>query len=244
MSLKSVIEQFNLKDKKADVYLACLELGSATATQISKKAGITRPYFYEIADHLIKRGLLVQARKGKKRIFTANDPERLKESQQKKLEELEQIMPQLKSIFKTTGKKPKVYFYEGIEGINQINKDALQYKGEQVGFSTEKFLSAEDKELSKEYIKKRIKNKIPARVIGPVSDEFVNLKKRDAKELRQTRMLPKNFYDSDVEIMFYGNKMVILNYKEHFGLIIESFDVVKPMKMIFELIWRGGFVIE
>jgi len=244
MEAKKILEQFNLKDKKAEIYLACLELGPATATQIAKRVGIARSSFYEIAEYLINRGLLVQSKKEKKRIFSALNPELLKAEQQEKLNKLEEILPQLKSIYKTTGAKPKIYFYEGLEGINKIHKDTLKYKGEQISFSTEQFLAAKEKQFSREYIKNRVKNKIKARVIGPVSNDFINIKKKDNRELRQTKMIPKDLYDSNVEFLIYGNKVAIINYKENFGFIIESSDVANPLKMVFELIWRGGFVLE
>jgi HTH-type transcriptional regulator, sugar sensing transcriptional regulator len=244
MAIKDILADLGLKDKKADVYLACLELGSATASQIAKKAGIKRPYFYDIAEYLLQNNLITQTRKGKHRYFSAISPDKLKANEEEKLKKLDEILPELKSIYKTTGAKPKIYFYEGKEGIAEINKDTLHYKGEMVGFSTERFLTAEEKKLSQNYIQTRIKNKIKARVIGPVSNDFLGLKKRDSEELRETKMLPRDLYESDVEFTIYGNKIAIVSYKENFGFIIESSDVVKPLRMIFELIWRGGFVVN
>ncbi len=244
MAIKDILEQLDLKDKEAAVYLACLELGTATVTQIAKKAGIKRPYFYDLADYLLKRGLIKQTKKGKKTLFSAADPEKLKRLEEEKLKRLEEVLPELKSLYKITGTKPRIYFYEGRAGVDEINKDTLCYKGEAVAFSTERFLTADDKKLAREFIRERVKNKLKVRVIGPVSNEFLEIKKRDEDELRETKMLPKDLYESNVEISIYGNKVAVVNYRENFGFIIESSDVAKPLKMIFELIWRGGFVVE
>jgi sugar-specific transcriptional regulator TrmB len=244
MAIKNILEQLDLKDKKADIYLACLELGQATAAQIAQKAGIKRPYFYDLSNSLLKRGLIKQSKKGKKTLFSAVDPEKLRVFEEEKLKKIEEIMPELKSIYNTTGAKPKIYFYEGKDGMDEVNRDALRYKGEMVGFSTEKFLTAQERKLAQSFIQQRIKNKIKARVIGPVSNEFIELQNKDKTELRETKMLPKDFYDSNVEITIYGNKVSVVNYRENFAFIIESSDVAKPLKMIFELIWRGGFVID
>ena len=244
MSIKNILEQLELKDKKADVYLACLELGQATASQIAKKAGIQRPYFYDLAEYLLKRGLIKQTKKAKKTLFSAVDPEQLKIQEEEKLKKLDEVLPQLKSLYKTTGIKPKIYFYEGKSGVHEVNNDNLRYKDEIVGFSTERFLNADEQKLSQEYIKQRVKNKIKVRVVGPLSNEFIELRKRDRAELRETKMLPKDLFDSNVEIGIYGNKISVVNYRENFAFIIESSDVAKPLKQIFELIWRGGFVLE
>jgi HTH-type transcriptional regulator, sugar sensing transcriptional regulator len=244
MKVRQLLEDLGIKDKKADVYLACLELGSATATRIAKKAEIKRPYFYDLADDLVKKGLIIKTVKGKIMHFSPQDPEKLKNIQEERLKKINEMLPELKSIFNTSGAKPKIYFYEGKDGIKEINKDTLKFKGEIVGFSTEKYLNAEEKKLSREYAKERVKNNLKARVIGPVSSEFIDLKKRDQIELRTTKMLPKNLYESSVEIVIYGNRISIVNYKEIFGFIIESSDIANVLKMIFELIWKGGFVID
>lgn len=242
MSIKDNLKNLGFKEKEMDVYLACLELGTSTALKIAKKAGIKRPYFYDIVESLIKYSLIAITHKGKKRYFTATPPEKLKEIQEEKIKQINELLPQLKAIYNTKGKKPKVLFYEGLDGIEEVNRDTLRYKGELVAFTTEKFLTAKETKLSKEYIKQRVATGIKARVIGSISNELINIRKNDEKELRQTKMLPKDLYTSDVEIQIYSNKVAITNYKEEFGLIIESDEIAKPLKMIFELIWRGGYV--
>lgn len=244
MEVKTILKEFGLKEKRADIYLACLELGTATASRIAKKAGVKRPYFYDIAEHLMKSGLIGQTKKGKHRYFFAVSPDKLMELEQEKMKKLEEAMPELKSLYNTLGTKPKIFYYEGKYGVEQLSNDALNYKGEALAFSTERFLTSDEQKLSQEFIKKRVKKKLKTRVIGPVSPEFLELKKRDAEELRETKMLPRDLYESNVEISMYGNKISIVNYKENFGFIIESSDVAKPLKQIFELIWRGGFVVE
>lgn len=244
MSVKNILTEFGLNDKKADVYLACLELGTATATNIAKKAKIKRPYFYDIVDFLIKKGLVKQTIRGKRKLYIAVDPESIKNQMEEKIRELDRVMPELKALYKAEGEKPKVSFYEGTEGLEKIYLDVLNYRGEVVGFSTQRFLTFENEKFSKEYIEKRKQKKIKVRVIGPVSNEFLNLKQHDKEEYRETKLLPIDLYNSDVEIIMFGDKMAIMNYKENFGLVLESNDVAKPLKMIFELIWRGGFIVE
>jgi hypothetical protein len=58
-------------------------------------------------------------------------------------------------------------------------------------------------------------------------------------------MIPQDLFNSDIEIVIYGgNKVAITNYRQEFGLIIESSDIASVLKQLFELIWRGGFVID
>ena len=83
MEIKHFLAQFDLIGKKADVYLAVLELGSGTVIEIARKSEIKRTTVYDILLDLEKSGLIYQTTKVNKRLFVAEDPEKLK----KKLEE-------------------------------------------------------------------------------------------------------------------------------------------------------------
>lgn len=238
--IKKDLKESGFKDKEIDIYLSALELGSASAWEITKKAGLKRTSFYDASQHLIKQGLLIQTYKGKKKYYLAADPEKLIGAEKNKLERLEKSLPYLKSIYNLSGVKPKIRFYEGIDGLKEINNDTLRHNGEILVFSTPKFLD----EDGQDFIKKRIEAKIPVRIIIPASKEAIEQKGLDKKEFRETKMLPQTVFTSNVRIGMYENKIFIVNHKEKFGLIIESSDIVEPLKKIFELIWRSGFIIE
>lgn len=54
MKIQETLEQLGMHEKKAEVYLACLELGNATAYLIAKKVGLKRPTVYDIANQLMR----------------------------------------------------------------------------------------------------------------------------------------------------------------------------------------------
>jgi len=244
MNIQETLALFNLDEKESAVYSAALETGIATAQQIAKRARIQRTYFYDLSEKLLALGLLKQISRGKKRYFEAAEPEKLIEIQEEKLQELKNSLPQFKALQNTKGQKPKVYFFEGRSGIDQVNEDTLKYKGEILGFTTPRFVSVYEEKLSREYITKRKSLGVKVRAIGEVSREILKLQKRDKEELRETRMLPKDLYSSEVEIGMYGNKIFFANYKNQFGLIVEDSDISNTLKKIFELVWDSGRVIE
>lgn len=244
MNIQEILSLFNLDEKESAVYMAALETGIATAREIAKRAGIQRTYFYDLSEKLLKLGLLQQISRGKKRYFQAAEPEKLLEIQEEKLRELKAALPELKALQNTKGQKPKVYFFEGRAGIDQVNEDTLKYRGECLAFTTPRFVSAAEENLSREYIAKRKAGGIKVRVIGEVSPEMAKIKSQDKDELRETRMLPQDLYSSEVEIGMYGNKVFFANYKNLFGLIIEDSDISNTLKKIFELTWDSGRVIE
>jgi sugar-specific transcriptional regulator TrmB len=240
MDLQETLKKFGIDKKEAKIYLASLELGMATAQEIAKKSGVFRTYFYDIAHKLMGAGLLKQLKKGKKTFFLATEPEDLVRIEEQKLRELKQVVPQLKAIYNAKGQKPKVYYYDGKRGIDKINDDTLRYpeKGIQA-FTTPRFLTAEQKKLAQDYIERRVVAKIKARVIGEENREIKAIKSRDKKELRDTKILPKKIFSSEVELGIYSDKVYIINYKSEFGLVIEDKDTASVLKQIFEIVWRS-----
>ncbi|MBI4088878.1 hypothetical protein HY415_02175 [Candidatus Kaiserbacteria bacterium] len=237
MEIKNVLVQLNLSEKESSVYLAALELGATSAATIARKAGVQRTHFYDISESLINSGFLQRVSKENKQLYSATDPETLVEIEEKKIEKLKQTLPEFKALYNTSGKKPKVTYYEGRSGIEQINEDTLRYKGEVVAFTTPRFVSFPSRSTGKAYIEKRIAVGNRVRVIGEDSPEIRELQERDVKELRQTRILSSDVFHSEIELGVYGSKVFIIDYKEQFGFIIEDTEIARVMKMIFEIVW-------
>lgn len=237
MNIRDALTQFNLTEKESLVYVAALELGTTTAAIIAKKANIQRTHFYDISEHLINAGFLRRVSKDNKGLYAATDPETLVEIEEKKIEKLRQTLPEFKALYNTSGKKPKITYYEGRHGIEQINEDTLRYKGEAVAFTTPRFMSFPSRSTGKSYIEQRIAMGNRVRVIGEDAPEVRELQEKDAKELRETRILSKDVFRSEIEIGIYGSKVFIIDYKEQFGFIIEDTEIARVMKMIFEIVW-------
>lgn len=239
MEIKSVLEQFGLTGKKADVYLASLELGSATVIEIAKKAGIKRTTGYDILMDLEKEGLVSETAKGKKRLFIGEDPEKIKRDLANKERLFSEILPQLKSIHNVSGAKPKIRFYEGIEGVKEVYNDTLKYGGEFVAFGSEDVVRILGEKWSMDYIKRRINKGIRVRAILPRTEYLEKeIQGKDQEQLRATKFIDKKKYPFSIEIDIYGHsKIALLSSKEMLGVIIESTEIYSTLKFIFEILW-------
>ncbi len=244
LDLKEILAYFGLNKSEASVYLATLELGTAPASEIAKKAQIQRTYFYDLSPKLIKLGLLKEIREDKDKMFNAVKPEKLLKMQEQRLEKLKGALPKFKALENTIEQKPKIFYYEGPDGIVQINNDTLKPGGERVAFTTPSFFTKEQEKISNEHIKKRVAMGKKIRVIGEMTNEMIELKKRGKEELHEIRMLPKEIFHSGVEVRVYGNNVAVIDYKRDFGFIIEGTEFSKTLKMIFEIIWNSGRIIE
>lgn len=238
MEIKQALEQFGLKDKKADVYLAALEFGSATVIAISKKAGVKRTTCYDILVDLIEMGLISETSKGKKRLFVGEDPEEIKKDLENKEKLFSEILPQLKSIHNIIGTKPKIRFYEGREGLREVYNDTLKYSTEILAFASEDVARVLGGEWAENYIQKRVKKGIYVRAVAPdtkIVREYIG---KDRDQSRTSKLVNPEKYPFSIEINIYGHqKVALMSSREEMGLIIEGGEVYKTMKSIFELLW-------
>lgn len=239
MEIKKVLEQLDLEGKKADVYLAALELGGSTVIEIAKKACIKRTTCYDILLDLIKKGLISETVQKKKKLYIGEDPEKIQKDLQKKEGLFFEILPQLKSIHNVGGKKPKIRFYEGKEGLKEVYDDTLKYSGMLMGFASEHVVSVLGKEWAEKYLKKRVKRGINARIIMPQTeiiekDYFL----RDQEQLRSSKLVDPKKYPFSIEINIYGfSKIALMSSREETAVIIESSEIYNTVKLIFELLW-------
>lgn len=126
------LEQFGLAEKEAKIYLAVLELGEANIQQIAQKSGVKRTTAYDVINSLKEKRLLTEMAKGKKALFSAEDPRKLEGQLDEKKETLKKILPELLSITNLLDKKPTIKFYEGDEGIKEVYKDTLNYPDQEL----------------------------------------------------------------------------------------------------------------
>lgn len=240
--LTNDLEKLGLSDKEAKVYLAVLELGEGNIAQIAKKSNVKRTTVYDVIHSLKEKRLLIEMTKGKKTFFSAEDPRKLDDIYDERKATLKKILPDLLSVMNAIEKKPRVRYFEGVEGIKEVYKDTLKYSNQEiVAWVSHEAMGAFDVEwLEKYYIPKRLEKKIWVRVIAPRTQELENYKERDEKSLRQTRFVDSQEFSFEVEINLYGGRNVaVMAFGEQMGLIIESQKIYKTLRSIFELSWKS-----
>ncbi|MEI6588149.1 MAG: helix-turn-helix domain-containing protein [Candidatus Moraniibacteriota bacterium] len=239
MELKDILEQLGLSSYEASVYLASLELGSGTTIQIAKKAHIKRTTCYDVLIDLKNKGLIFESTKEKRRFFIAEDPEKLKKDLERKEAVFLEALPQFRSLYNISGVKPKIRFYEGVEGIKEVYMDTLKYSGGFYAFGSEDIVKIVGQDWMNAFIKKRTKKGVSVRAILPKTIYTQGmLSEKDQKELRSTKLIEKNKYPFSIEIDIYGHsKISLISAKETLAVIIESSEIYNTMKLIFEALW-------
>lgn len=234
---EEALKEFGLSEKEVQVYLACLELGSATANDIAVKAKINRSTTYDILKLFLEKGIASKVISSKTTNFEVSSPSRLLSIIEEKKTKLLSSMEELKQIQERVIKKPILELYEGEYGIKTILEDIITTKKQTDVISTSKIFQTLTYDFPK-YIAKRAEAKIYSRVIQEDSPYTKQLKKKDKQELRETRSI-KNF-EVNSAIFIYGDKVAILKLakNEFIGVLITDKTLADDKRQIFELLWK------
>ncbi|EFK94975.1 transcriptional regulator, TrmB [sediment metagenome] len=242
-----------LKVKEARVYLATLELGQSLVTDISQKAAVNRTSGYHILERLCVRGLVIRTSgQGAKRKYAAEPPAYLLniyEGKQKnltrKIEKIKTLLPALNNLYKDKN-KPVIKFYDGSEGIKKVYLETLKSKEEILAVGDiDEWENPVFNKWIRQYAKKRAARKIYERGLITATEKsaaWVN-NYPATKKYSHFRWLPKDrfpYLGSEVDI--YEDKVVVVLLKKpnYLGVLIQSAELARIMKTLFELAWEAA----
>jgi len=244
MKTRTVIETLGYSPAEASVYLAALELGASSATEIAKKARIPRTSVNLIIATLNKKGLMSAYIQRKRKIWSAENPEKLLVALKEREATLTAALPTLQSLRHDPAAQPKIRAYTGVDEIHRIMDDILDAKQHiSALLSWDDWLNLVGTSYMEDFIEKRYRHYLRIRVLTPKSKESMVLKQKDGEELRTTQFLPTTIEINDCTFV-YANKIAIisLNKKAPFGIVIEDEDIHHSMEVLFESLWHqsGG----
>lgn len=244
--LKEFLQKLNFSEKEAKIYLALLDLGKATASQIARRAGINRSTAYVVLDILANKGLVNILGKEPKQEYIAESPKKILENikeqiqkDQQSLREAEKFLPELESLHNLDN-RPKVKFYEGEKGLIEVYETTLTAKEDIRGFGGVEDMRKTLPQYFKTYMGRRAAKNIKIRAIFADTPKARELVEGDKAQKRDSALVPADKYYSSPEFNFFDNKVMIVSYREQLGIIIESNEIADGLKKMFDLAWAEG----
>lgn len=244
LPLKQFLLSAGLSEKEARVYLVLLSLGRGTVSEIARQSNINRTTGYDLLDTLVGYGFIRISGKEPKQEYVAESPDTVVNFLEKRKKETEEqlqkaqsvIVPQLKSMHTVTD-LPKVKFYEGKEGLEQVYEDTLTSSETIRAYATVDDMHKALPDYFPKYYKRRAGKNIHIRAIIPSTEIGRDRAMKDKEEARETALIPPDKYYFSPEINIYDNKVMIASWREKLGIIIESAEIADAMKKIYELAW-------
>lgn len=247
-----LLQHLGLSEKEAAVYQGLLQVGRSTVQDIAHHAQIKRVTAYVILDQLEEKGLVILESLKKTSYYQAVHPsalEKLLDSRESELEAqratLKNSMGQLEAMYNFRSDKPVVRFFEGKEGLQELDQyghDQMQPGSEVMTITPQDLVEGAFPQWRREEeVSNRIRQGIISRAIY-VADQEISAE-QNKKELRYGLHFTRK--DLPIEGTFFiypGWGVKFFNYadKKYFGVLIQSAELANTMKEVFELAWDGA----
>lgn len=242
MNIINNLKSFGLSEKESKTYIACLELGSSLASEISLKSNLPRTLVYDLLERLINLGLISYTIKDHKKYFTAVNPKELLRIIKEKEKSIKEILPRLEILQKIKGiKRPRVNIYEGKEGMKAIMNDILRSGAKEIicygsSRSSYEIIPA----FIKDWHKKRIAQRINMKLIY---NDTKQARRKTRKFKSSLKLLKYKFMpvklESPTATLIYGNKVILQSWtKDPFSVKIESDLMANNQRKYFDELWK------
>lgn len=242
-----ILKTIGLSDKQAIVYCALLELGEAKMTDLAKRSKLKRPTVYLVVDELDVLGLVSSITKGKRKVYSVVHPKRIAELLESRKTQFQDLLPQMLAMYGTSGGKPKIQMLEGVEGVRQAYREAfflLKEEGnEGLWFGNISLLLEVFPEVINEYHHTlaqlgtyRIRELIFG---GEKSQEWVLRMQKSRNPDHKIKYLDDRGLCGQTDQLIVGNKVIFFSIKKDlFTLILESEEIAKSQRFMFESLWK------
>lgn len=240
--ISALLTSLGLTAIETKVYLSSLELGPSSVQNIAKKARISRTACYDAIDALAGRGLVSSYVSGKKRFFSAEEPDRAVShfrhrilSMQEQIERLESAVPELR--MRAGGLRPVVRFFEGEEAVYALFRDIAasnaRYAFEVTNLDdVEKFL---DRHVLEEARKAMDPKHVDVRVL------YTGSVVRSVRNGVHVAQVPTEFAGFHGDIWIYGDRVAFINFIGRIILVIlEQAAFAEVARVAFETAWISG----
>ncbi len=240
MDTSTILESVGMTKDQARIYISLLEMGAISLPVLSKKVRISTAKLLDIIELMKEHGWISEVFYENQKLYHPLDPNLLLIDFKKSLRRLSDYVPYLMGIYNKRPFHPKIYFFEGIEGIKEVYNETLLVENYDL-FAYVKIHKPDDRlyDFLMDHIARRKQKNIKAYVIAPKSPEAQVYKSRDSYDLRETLLVNEPWFELELEIQIYPNKVSICSFgEEYVGMIIESKAAYTSFKNIFHFMWN------
>ncbi|MBT4520111.1 MAG: TrmB family transcriptional regulator [Halieaceae bacterium] len=239
------LHHLDLNDRQIRIYQALLRLGPASIRDVAAESGVNRGSTYESLKQLATRGIVSYFPKGKRRVFQAEDPQRLLTLGESKQQALSVAMDHLRKDIVPALQQTQnefslgnVRFYEGDDGVELVLRDILDSSARNParGYAviSTKTLREHLYRPFPNFTRQRVSRGINVRVIavGEGGDEA---------DLAERKWLPASDATDASYIAIYPPKVAMItlaNRNYPVVVIIDSAAIASTQQILFDTLWQ------
>lgn len=235
-----ILEDLGLTKSEINVYISLLEIGSSNAGDVLKKSKLQNSVVHRALNSLIEKGLINYVIEGKRKIYTATDPENFNKYIEDKKERFLEILPELKKKQASFKEVKNATIYNGKRGIKEVyyklinQKNAKEYLTFGGGVDVAKFMG---EKWWEGLHTKRIYNNLKSRQIYDKTVKYIgeDVKKR---KISKVKYLPENFAQFQETVIVEDYVAINVFSNDGYSFLIENKKVAEGYRKYFEALWK------
>ena len=248
--LNKELEKLGLSEKEASVYLAAIQTGPSSVQKIAQKSKVNRATTYVIIESLMEMGMMSTYDEGKKTFYTAEKPHRLiehfsqkEEELHEKIDKLKKIVPELNLLYNDFSDKPKIRYFEGVEGLKTVYNDFVDSLEENetiyIFLPYDEFNSSVLRNSLKGARQRRVAKNIDTKIIYTSKEgRKIDYEITSKREKKDCLFVPFEKYPFRGGMNVYGDKIFMIDYLGKLGgVVIENKTLAEMLRNMFKIIW-------
>lgn len=241
--LRDALSAFGFDDKESQIYLAGLQIDSATVLELAKQTGLPRTTIYPIIENLRRRGYFRLRKEKGHTHYVAEPPTTFLKRLEERQEKFKDILPSLEALRGTQSDTVGVTMYEGSDGFRQFWQKLFRSGVKEYCLLTSAVGLREyvhEDYLVKHIIATRLKLGIKSRQLIPENLTTKKIVANDAQELRESRFLPSSVVLPATMLIFGHEVAFVTTRKENSVILVASGDIAVTLQTTFELMWQSA----
>jgi sugar-specific transcriptional regulator TrmB len=244
LDVRDALIRIGFSENEAEIYIAILRLERAKIAEVLARVEVKRATVYSTIESLIKKGFITGLEIEGRRVYIAEPPERIISKIESKQQELDvqraiagRLIKQLQGFQGKDSPRPRVRYYESIEGVRAIQKEFEDQGGDIIQiFRYESFRKLCPPQETREHRKEIIKNKRRVKAII-VTDREVDVPTNPNFEIVT---IPSEIAPIEGEVAVCGDEKVALYSldQEIIAIEIHSKIIAKTIRATLELAWN------
>jgi len=231
--------ELGFSQNEVKIYIALLEKGLSTPTDIAKKTKLYRTNIYDALDRLMKKGLVSYVINEDKKFFDVSDPKNLLVLLKEKELNLQKVMPEFELAKQLSKSGSQSCIFEGVQAFQKLLDSFLKYNEPILVFGIPKNAPELMKTFIPHFHQRRIAKKIVMKhIYNHNAQERINFLNK--MPLTEAKYLPSQ-YDSKVSTNICGDEVVLALWTDPvFVIQINNKHIADAYRNYFNILWQDS----
>lgn len=240
--LLNSLYDIGLTEHEALVYMAMLSLGPTTALKISRVTEVKRSTVYLALESLLQKGMASIELRGMKRLYVAENPEKLETLLEERKNRFGRNLPELLSLYNLKGGESYLKYYEGMNGLKSVYesmiRDIRPHERYCVLSKLEPIIEL-DPSFFSSFFERRSKLPIDIRILLQDTPEAHRRKSIERNFNEHIKILPKEV-TLVTNLVVIPRRVFIQQFTlPIFGITIENKSIIQMHEQMFGIMWNS-----